>query len=152
MPNGSTIINNVRYQKKGSRLIISRTDIRGSGNYHCFARNIVGYERGGSYQLIFYGKIFRLSIFSGGFDSKERYLAANLNPLISNARLVMLPLRMNWIEWRAYLTYWSGAADIWKMTRIVLPFCGTMQGCSETSAIRVWLHDINPCPYARICV
>ena len=54
MPNGSTVINNVIYQRKGARLLISRTDVHGSGNYQCLARNSAGYERGQIYQVIFY--------------------------------------------------------------------------------------------------
>jgi hypothetical protein len=58
MPNGNTVINNVKYQQKGARLLISRTDVRGSGKYQCLARNSAGHERGGTYQVIFYSKIF----------------------------------------------------------------------------------------------
>ena len=58
IPHGSTVINNVRYQQKGARLLISRTDVHGSGYYQCLARNSAGDERGGMYQVIFYGKIF----------------------------------------------------------------------------------------------
>ena len=54
---GSTVINNVQYQQKGARLLISRTDVHGSGRYQCLAGNSAGHERGGTYQIIFYGKI-----------------------------------------------------------------------------------------------
>ena len=60
MPNGSLVIGNVRYQQKGAHLLISRTDVHGSGNYQCLARNSAGYERGEIYQVIFYGKILML--------------------------------------------------------------------------------------------
>jgi hypothetical protein len=63
MPNGNTVINNVKYQQKGARLLISRTDVRGSGNYQCLARNSAGHERGGTYQIIFYGKTLRCDTF-----------------------------------------------------------------------------------------
>jgi hypothetical protein len=66
IPKRSTFINNVRYQQKGARLVISRTDVRGSGNYRCLARNSAGHETGGSYQVILYGKIFLLSTFQVG--------------------------------------------------------------------------------------
>ena len=56
IPSDGTIINNVRYRKKRNALILSRTDVRGSGSYQCFAiLNSGGHKRGRRFQVIFYG-------------------------------------------------------------------------------------------------
>ena len=54
IPNGNAIINNVRYQQKGARLLISRTDVYGSGSYQCLARNSAGHETGDIFRITFY--------------------------------------------------------------------------------------------------
>lgn len=53
----NTVIKNVRYRQKGRSLIISRTRVSGSGTYQCLARNAAGVEKGGIYEVEFYGEI-----------------------------------------------------------------------------------------------
>ena len=48
IPSDGTIINNVRYRKKRNTLILSRTDVRGSGSYQCFAILNSGVRKRGS--------------------------------------------------------------------------------------------------------
>ena len=50
-----TVINNVRYLQKGKELIISRTDVSGSGSYRCVAQNSAGHGIGRSFKVKFYG-------------------------------------------------------------------------------------------------
>ncbi|XP_028407461.1 uncharacterized protein LOC114530073 [Dendronephthya gigantea] len=49
-----TVIKNVRYRQKNRSLVISRTDLSGSGSYQCLARNAAGMEKGGIYEVEFY--------------------------------------------------------------------------------------------------
>ncbi|XP_028414762.1 uncharacterized protein LOC114537852 [Dendronephthya gigantea] len=49
-----TVIKNVRYRQKNRSLVISRTNLSGSGSYQCLARNAAGMEKGGIYEVEFY--------------------------------------------------------------------------------------------------
>ena len=54
--NEDTTIKNVIYKQQNNNLIISRTDVSGSGSYQCRAKNSAGNEMGRKFQVTFFGE------------------------------------------------------------------------------------------------
>ena len=69
-----TTIENVKYQLHRNNLVISRTDVSGSGSYHCLAINSAGHEMGKSFLVKLHGEcsfkvLLRLTTTSLNFIS-----------------------------------------------------------------------------------
>ncbi|XP_028414784.1 UNC5C-like protein isoform X2 [Dendronephthya gigantea] len=93
-----SVINNVTYQQKGRSLVISRTDVDGSGMYQSLARNTAGVEWGRIYKVEFYeAKVFSMTMneskdhFTVNHDKETTKMTKYPNIVITSQSTPIVP-------------------------------------------------------------